>query len=146
MKTLKIKPVSYHYFGDKYVKRPKYGNRSCRCMLAHIHHSILEADYCNELLVLKNSGKIKSFEIQHFIPLKVNGKHITNHFVDFLVEYPEGSQEFHEVKGFEQEVWKMKRRLVEALYPDIPYIVKTEKKKYASFMSKVRANDSNRNW
>jgi cytochrome c-type biogenesis protein CcmF len=28
------------------------------------------------------------------------------------------------VKGYETEVWKIKRRLVEALFPETPYIVK----------------------
>lgn len=102
---------------------------------------MLEADYCNELYLLKKSDHIKNFWIQHKIDLTVNGKHITNHYVDFMVEYPDGHMEFHEVKGYEQDLWIIKRRLVEALYPEIPYVVKSEKQKRKNFMSKMSAVD-----
>jgi len=40
------------------------------------------------------------------------------------VETKGGGFEFHEVKGYATDVWKIKKKLVEALYPEIPYIVK----------------------
>ena len=102
----------------------KFKNRSSFCQSKHWHQSILEADYCNELLLLKKARKIKDFSTQHKIEIVVNGQHICNHYVDFLVTVKKGKVEYHEVKGYEQEVWKLKRRLVVALYPDVPYIVK----------------------
>ena len=119
--------ISYHYPGDKFVKRLKYSNRSCTCMAKHIHQSILEADYCNELYLLKKSGVITDYSTQYKIPLVVNGVHITNHYVDFCVLKGIDTIEYHEVKGCPTEVWKIKRRLTEALNPGIPYIVKQQK-------------------
>lgn len=76
---------------------------------------------------MKKAGEIHNYEIQHKIDLKVNGIHITNHYVDFLVFKPQGVVEFHEVKGYATSEWKIKRRLTEALFPAIPYIVKQGK-------------------
>lgn len=130
--------IQYHYYGDKFVKRPKYSNRSCYCYSKHLHHSILESDYCNELFILRRAGHIKDFAIQHKIDIVVKGKHITNHYVDFFVKYPDGRVEFHEVKGYEQDLWKIKRRLVEALYPKIPYVVKYDKAKPRGLVSNLQ--------
>ena len=113
--------LRYEYFGARGLK---YKNRSCTCRSSHIHHSRLEAHYCDELLLLKKARILRDFEIQHKISIDVNYKHIANHYVDFLVTLSDGKTEFHEVKGYEQDIWKLKRRLVEALYPDIPYLVK----------------------
>ena len=130
------KELKYHYPGDKFVKRPKYSNRSCRCWLGHWHQSILEADYCNELGIRKKCGDILDFTIQHKIDIVVAGEHITNHYVDFRVMKNDARFEFHEVKGYEQEVWKIKKRLCEALFPEIPYIVKFEKPKGTKWTKK----------
>ena len=123
------KELTYKYYGDNFVKRPKYSNRSCSCLAKHLHQSILEADYCNELFLLKKAKKIIGYESQHKIEIFVNGKHITNHIVDFKVNTAPGRYEFHEVKGYPTDTWKIKRKLVEAVCPLIPYIVKTEKQK-----------------
>lgn len=127
--------LKYRYYGDKFVKRKKYSNRSCKCWNKdHAPHgSILEAAYCNELSLLKKSGAIADYETQFKIVCDVNGRHVCNHYVDFLVTNNDGTKEFHETKGFDQDVWKLKRKLVEALYPDIPYIVKREKQKWRKF-------------
>lgn len=122
-----LNKLSYSYYEDKYVKRPKYSNRSCVCFAKHIHQSILEGDYCNQLFLEKKAGQIFDYTIQHKIEIYVQEKFITSHYVDFKVTKNNLNHEFHEVKGYETDVWKIKRRLVEALYPDIPYIVKVAK-------------------
>ena len=53
----------------------------------------------------------------------VNGIRITTHKVDFLVMTKKGKLEVNETKGFPTPEWNLKRKLFEALYPDIPYIV-----------------------
>ena len=115
------------YFGDRHVKRPKYRNRSCTCWSKHIHQSILEADHCSFL-----KGTQEIYDIQHKIEIFVNGKHITNHFVDFVIWKDKARTKilkFQETKGYFTDLWSVKKKLVEALYPDIPYEVLTEKKK-----------------
>ena len=99
------------------------GYQTCRCLSGHIHHSRKEAKYCDELSWRIKAKEITSFETQKRYSLDVNGKHICNHIPDFLVTFPDGHQEIHEVKGFEQEVWRIKHKLFEACYPDLPYIV-----------------------
>ena len=121
--------ITTHYYKDRYVQRPKYSNRSCYCMKQHKHDSILEADYCNELSV---SGV--PFSIQHKIEIRINGKFICSHYVDFAVwnDHKVGSKiiEFIEVKGYATDLWKLKRKLVEATHPEVPYTVKSEKPKW----------------
>ena len=79
--------LKYKYYGDKFVKRPKYSNRSCQCWnKKHApHQSILEADLCNQLNAMQRSGEIINYISQYKIEIKVNGVHICNHYVDFFV-------------------------------------------------------------
>ncbi|MCG3177023.1 MAG: hypothetical protein MOGMAGMI_01987 [Candidatus Omnitrophica bacterium] len=129
MSAQKSQEITYHHYGQNNVKRPKYSNRSSSCWLSHRHDSILEADYCNQLNLLKRAGEVKEYAIQVRLDLVVNGKKICAHYVDFLVTYPDGHQEFHETKGYDTRDWQIKRKLVEALFPETPYIVKREPKK-----------------
>src|SRR6476661_2411625 len=80
------------------------------------YHSRKEAGYAAELDLLKKAGEIKDWERQVKISLDVNGHHITNYFCDFLVTMKDGSQELHEVKGFETEIYRLKLLLLEATY------------------------------
>lgn len=107
----------------KFFRYNKYKNKSCTCNIGHIHDSRGEARYCDELGMLKMSGKIKDFQTQKTFRLKAYDKHITNHRVDFFVTNNDGSQEVHEFKGFATDVWKLKKKLFEANFPEIPYIV-----------------------
>jgi len=110
----------------QYFKRNKYSNKRCRCNQDHFHDSIGEAAYCNLLGILKKGGQIKDYETQKTFDLKVNGTTICRHRVDFLVTNNNGNVEVREYKGgriTETAVWNIKRKLFEACYPDIPYIV-----------------------
>ena len=82
------------------------------------YHSKLEAAYAQELTLRQRAKDIKSWERQVKLDLKVNGQHITNYYIDFIVHHNDGSREFVEVKGFEQEVWKMKWKILEATFED----------------------------
>lgn len=42
--------------------------------------------------------------------------HITNYYIDFVVDETDGTQSYTEVKGQELEPWKLKWRLLESLY------------------------------
>jgi hypothetical protein len=75
------------------------------------------------LLALKRAGGIVDYECQKTFHLTVNGVHICDHRVDFLVQTNDDRQEVHEVKGFGTMIWYMKMRLFEALYPEIEYHV-----------------------
>jgi len=104
-------------------KKSKYKNESCQCLLLHIHRSRGEARYCNQLRILHRAGKIKDFEPEYRIELKVDGIPVCNHYIDWRVTLNNGKYEFREYKGFTTAIWKLKRALTQVLYPEIPYIV-----------------------
>lgn len=83
------------------------------------YDSKLEAKYAYELDMRKKTGEIKEITKQKKIELYVNGKHVANNYVDFLIELPDGSLELHEVKGFPTAEWKLKRKILEAQLEDI---------------------------
>jgi hypothetical protein len=82
------------------------------------YHSKLEAAYAQELTLRERAKDIKSWERQVKLDLKVNGEHITNYYIDFIIHHNDGSREFTEVKGLEMEVWKLKWRILEATFED----------------------------
>jgi len=103
----------------------KYGAIRHRCKQDHIHQSIGEAAVCNELEIRKSFAKsdVAFYKSQVKFILKVKGKFVANHYVDFLVEYKDGRKEILEVKstGTVTALWKLKKALTEILYPKIPY-------------------------
>lgn len=112
---------------NKYNAKSNYYN-------GNLYHSKKEAAYAESLDLLLVAKEIKSWDRQVKISLDVNGKdgkkyHICNYYCDFLVENSDGSKELHEVKGWETPVFRLKKRLMEALYlpehPDIKYVIIT---------------------
>lgn len=128
-----------------YFEGSKYGNKSCWCNSGHCHQSRLEAGYCNLLALLVKAGEIRSYKTQVKYELKVNGIHITNHYVDFVVETKDGKEEVRETKGMVTDVWKIKYNLFLALYPGIKYeIITSGRNPYARFKQRKRRRPSSR--
>lgn len=76
-----------------------------------------------ELRNLKMAGIIKSFTLQPKFLLqegykRSDGKRIRSitYIADFRVEYPDGHIEIEDSKGMETDVFKIKRKLLEAKY------------------------------
>lgn len=84
------------------------------------YHSKLEGKYAFELNARMLAGEIKEWERQVKIDLSVGGHHICNYYVDFAITHLDETREYVEVKGFETEVWRLKWKLFEALYSDLP--------------------------
>jgi hypothetical protein len=84
------------------------------------YQSKKECAYAQELDLRKRAGDIKSWVRQVKIDLTVNGKHITNYFIDFLIMHNDDSFEYVEVKGYETEEWKLKWKIFNILYENIP--------------------------
>jgi hypothetical protein len=83
---------------NKYkAEKQTFGGRS--------YHSKKEADYAANLEWMKKAGEIKEIIPQYKLDIRVNGKHITNYFIDFKV--------------FETDVWQLKWKLTEALLDEI---------------------------
>lgn len=99
--------------------RVRYGSKYGAKKQEHdgiLYHSKKEARFAAELGWKKIAKEIKDWERQVKISLDVNGYHIANYYVDFLVYHNDGRKEYIEVKGFETPEWRLKWRLFEALY------------------------------
>lgn len=103
--------------GSKREPVAKYRNRHT-LYEGVAYHSAKEARYAAELDLRKRTGEILDWKGQVKIPLEVNGEHICNYYIDFEVLYPGGLKEWVEVKGFETDVWRLKWKLVNAIYKE----------------------------
>jgi len=122
-----------------FTKQARYNShRSCRCNAGHQHDSIFEADYCNSLQILEKAGEIESFKIYPRFELKIGETHVCDHYPDFLVFKKDGTSEVHETKGPQGEVWRLKKKLFEACYPDIPYHIILDGRSYDVQKNKKR--------
>lgn len=96
---------------NKYgAKKTVFGDR--------LYGSKLEASYAKQLDTAKKGKAIKDFQPQFRLRLDVNGYHICDYLVDFLVTNNDGTQELWEIKGFATPLFQYKWRLTEALYGD----------------------------
>lgn len=102
-------------FGSKYSNQRKLYN-------GQSYHSKKEAQYALELDLRVKAKDIKSWDRQVKISLDVNGYHITNYYIDFVITHNDNSLEYVEVKGFETETWRLKWKLFEALYGNQPNV------------------------
>lgn len=79
-----------------------------------------ERAYYIKLKMLQITGEVLFFLMQ--VPFRLPGK--TKYVVDFQVFYSDGTVDFVDVKGVETEVFKLKKRQVEEIYPIKITIVK----------------------
>jgi hypothetical protein len=99
----------YQKSGNKYhAKRHEYNGV--------VYHSKMEAAYAQELDLRVRGKDIKEWERQVKISLDVNGYHIANYYIDFVITHNDDTKEYVEIKGFETWEWRYKWRLFIALY------------------------------
>jgi len=72
-----------------------------------------EAAYYSELKLRQRAGEVIGFLMQ--VPLRLTGGVIYR--MDFLEFLTDGTCKGVEVKGFETATWKLKKRMVDELYP-----------------------------
>lgn len=115
----------------KKKKRRKYGNKPVVLENGQRYDSTGEYEYETAVLVpLRNAGKIK-FKRQVRMPIIVNGVKICIYIADWRVQFlnEKGAverTEFWDFKGVETEVFRIKAKLVKALY-GIDIILKRSK-------------------
>lgn len=95
--------------GNKYRAKSSVYN-------GNFYHSKLEAAYAAELDLRLRAKEIVGWTRQVPLDLVVNGYPICTYKIDFVVEYPDGSREFVEVKGFETAEWRLKWKILEATF------------------------------
>lgn len=99
--------------------RPKFNNRKTEYH-GTSYDSNKEAQKAWELDQLKKMGKIKDWHKQYKLSLDVNGKHICNYYLDFMIEENDGSFTYCEIKSpiTKTPVWSVKWKLAQAIYSD----------------------------
>lgn len=93
----------------------KYGNKE-KEYNGKLYMSKGEAGYARELKLRKMAGEIREIIPQFRLSLDVNSCHICNYIADFKCVMADGSEEIHEYKGFATEVFRIKWKLVEAIW------------------------------
>lgn len=101
--------------GWKSAKKERYGGR--------VYASRSEAAYARHLDRLLERSEIEAWTPQVRVPLEVEGVVVCTMVPDFSVELKDGERILVEIKGYATPVWRLKRKLLEALYPDVTYIV-----------------------
>ncbi len=79
-------------------------------------HSLKEARRYIELRLLEKAGSIRDLSTQVNFPLKINGKLVCSIRPDFIYwDIEKNIEVIEDTKGFATEIWKLRRKLFEAL-------------------------------
>lgn len=103
------------------------------------YDSKAEAVVAQELEIRRKAREIRRWTSQFAIEFRVRGKCFATHFVDFMIEYPDGQRELREVKGVETGVWKLKRRMMFAFYGIDESHIRYKRRTYRYTIDKVGA-------
>lgn len=104
-------------------QRPsKYGAKKTR-VDGIVFDSAREAEYYGELMMEYRSGMISAVARQCEFILQDGDGTVIRYKADFVVWFPDGTAEVHEVKGVETPEWKLKLKLFLARFPQIELIV-----------------------
>ena len=74
-----------------------------------------EADRYGELELLQRAGQIVNLRCQVAYPLDVGSIHICNYIADFIYQ-ENGETVVEDAKGFHTPVFKLKQKLLKAIY------------------------------
>lgn len=94
--------------------RSKYGNKKVE-IHGRVFHSKAEAARYTELYTMQQCGLISDLVCQKDFLVAINGVHICKYIADF-VYLDCGKLVVEDVKGVATPVYKLKKKLVEALY------------------------------
>lgn len=105
------------------MRRGKYNvsKKSARTLSGTTYMSKLEMMYRKHLNLLMKADnpkeRVVSIVEQKSFEVVVNGTKICKYLLDFEVTYGDGRIEYVDVKGIATDVYRIKKKLVEALYP-----------------------------
>ncbi|WP_249323475.1 DUF1064 domain-containing protein [Wansuia hejianensis] len=112
------------YIQSKSKKKNKY--RNIKTQVDGItFDSKKEAEYYCKLKLLKQAGEIKDFGLQPRYELqptfRKNGTtyRAITYVADFIITNLDGTTEVVDIKGVETQVFKIKQKLFEYMYPDL---------------------------
>jgi hypothetical protein len=107
----------------RFFRKNKYRAKRSVCFLGHNHPSMVECRFCEALQAAKKDGSVKEFFYEMKYDLMVNGIKIGSHKPDFTVIYPDGRTVVQEIKGYVTRDFILRKKIFEANYPKIPYII-----------------------
>jgi hypothetical protein len=93
----------------------KYGNRKVE-IDGHMFDSQAEADHYGDLRFLERAGEITDLELQPVYPLIVNGVIVAQYRADFRFTDADGVVHVQDVKGVKTPVYRLKAKMVKAIY------------------------------
>ena len=96
-------------------RRGKYNAKKTE-VDGRVFDSRAEARRYSELCLLGKAGEIQDIECQPKFDIKVNSQHICNYIADFRYLNKFGEPMVEDVKGVKTPVYRLKKKLVEALY------------------------------
>lgn len=82
-------------------------------------HSKREGQVYCQYKLLERAGEISHLQLQPKYPIVINGVKICDVFLDFQFRDKNGKLRVIDVKGFDTAMSKMKRKMVEAVYPGV---------------------------
>ncbi len=92
-----------------------------------MYDSLREAWYARELDLRRKAkndyDRVVKVVRQPRFPIMINDKKICEYVADFAVSYADGREEIIEVKGYETPVWRLKKKMFEAAYPDKKLVI-----------------------
>lgn len=98
------------------MRYSKFGNIPTN-VNGHTFHSKKEARRYMDLLALQAAGLIRDLETQPRFRLEVNGVHVCDYLGDFrYFDVPRGQIVVEDTKGWLTEVYKFKKRLMQAVH------------------------------
>jgi hypothetical protein len=96
-------------------KRFKFGNKPT-VVDGIKFHSKREAKRYTELRMLERAGEVRGLQRQMKYRLWVNGVLITTYTADFVYEKRTGEIVVEDVKGYPNDRWPMKKKLMKAIH------------------------------
>jgi hypothetical protein len=97
-------------------RRLKHGNTITVCASGHKHRSKAEARRCDHLSLLQRVGEISDLQQQPRFPCVLNGAKLCTYVADFAYNDHEGRRIIEDVKGHKTQLYRLKKKLVEAIY------------------------------
>lgn len=93
----------------------KYSAKRTPCVHGHTHDSKLEAARCDDLHALQSTGNITRLEMQPEFRIAIDGKHVCAYVADFAY-FVADCRIVEDVKGMLTPVYRLKKKLVEAMH------------------------------
>ncbi len=80
-----------------------------------------EARRYNELRLMERAGDISRLELQPKFPVHINGVLVCTYIADFAY-FTSSQRVVEDVKGVKTPVYRLKKKLVEAVYPGVTIV------------------------